>query len=139
MRLDLKAKDGLNPLHPKNYLEEGMEIEQMEVAESAVEVVEREAPLLIWASMEYLQTLCGHLNRILNQKAVNINSFHNFCFVVKQNIMCEGEEGRKRGIRKKPPSVDITLWMIYQHAFFVSIGLSDTYFRNLCMTRRSPV
>lgn len=65
MILDLKAKDGLNPLHPKNYLE-GMEIEQTEVAESAVEVVERAAPLLTWASMEYFQTLRDHLNRILN-------------------------------------------------------------------------
>ena len=66
MILDLKAKDGLNPLDPKNCLEEGMGIEQMEVAESEVEVVEQEVPLLIWASMEGFQTLCDHLNRISN-------------------------------------------------------------------------
>lgn len=66
MILDLRAKDDLNPLHPKNHLEEGMEIAQMEVAESVVEEVEREAPLLIWASMECFQTPCVHLNRILN-------------------------------------------------------------------------
>lgn len=66
MILDVKAKDGLNPLHPKNCLEEGMEIEQMEVAESVVEVVGQEVPLLIWASMEWFQRLCGHLNRISN-------------------------------------------------------------------------
>ena len=66
MILDLKAKGGLNPLHPKNCLEEGMEIEQMEVAASEVEVVEREVPLLIWASMEWFQTPCDHLNRISN-------------------------------------------------------------------------
>lgn len=78
MRLDLKAKDGLNPLHPRNYLEEGMEIEQMEVAESVMEVVEREAPLLIWARMECFQTRCGHLNRILNHEPNTITRSSEF-------------------------------------------------------------